>query len=203
MNAAQKEAIEYALDELMATQPDLQPFLDTSKPEPFFVKSLENVQGDERDTIIISVGYGKTPDGALSLNFGPLNRDGGWRRLNVLVTRAKWQTILITSIRSHELGAINPNNRGALMLRNFIEFAEHDCKLPADVAVTTDEETNDFEDAVASAIRDYRFVVDEQVGASGYRIDLAVRDPRDANRYMLAIECDGATYHSGRTAPGS
>lgn len=200
MNSSQKEAIECALDELIVNRPDLQAFFDTSKPEPFFVKSLENVQGDERDTIIISVGYAKTPEGALSLNFGPLNRDGGWRRLNVLVTRAKWQTILITSIHSHELGAINPNNRGALMLRNFIEFAEHHCKLPANVAMSTDEETNDFEDAVAAAIRDYRFTVDEQVGASGYRIDLAVRDPRDSNRYILAIECDGATYHSGRTA---
>lgn len=200
MNAAQKEAIEYALDELVAADPDLQPFLDTSKPEPFFVKSLENVQGDERDTIIISVGYAKTPDGALSLNFGPLNRDGGWRRLNVLVTRAKWQTILITSIRSHELGAINPNNRGAIMLRNFIEFAENNCKLPTDITVSTNEETNDFEDAVAAVIRDYKFTVDEQVGASGYRIDLAIRDPRNLNRYLMAVECDGATYHSGRTA---
>ena len=86
------------------------------------------------------------------------------------------------------------------MLRNFIEFAEHNCKLPADVSVSTDEETNDFEDAVAAANRDYKFTVDQQFGASGYRIDLAIRDPRDHNRYMLAIECDGATYHSGRTA---
>ena len=200
MNSSQTEAIEYAIDELTANMPDLLPLLDTNRAEPFFIKSLENVQGDERDTIIISVGYGKTVDGSLSLNFGPLNRDGGWRRLNVLVTRAKWQTILVTSLHSHELGAINPNNRGALMLRNFIEYAEQGCRLPADLAIVSNEETNDFEDAVAVALRDRGFIVDEQVGASGYRIDLAIRDPRNTNRYLIAIECDGATYHSGRTA---
>jgi very-short-patch-repair endonuclease len=200
MNASQKEAIEYAIDEMITDKPNLLPFMDPNNPEPFFVKSLENVQGDERDTIIISIGYAKTVEGSLSLNFGPLNRDGGWRRLNVLVTRAKWQTILVTSLKSHELGAINPNNKGALMLRNFIEYAERGCQLPPDLAIPTGEETNDFENAVAAALRDCRIEVDEQVGASGYRIDLAIRDPRDINRYIMAVECDGATYHSGRTA---
>ncbi len=164
------------------------------------MKSLENVQGDQRDTMIISVGYAKTSDGALSLNFGPLNRDGGWRRLNVLVTRAKWQTILVTSLQSHELSAISPNNKGAVMMRNFIEYAEHGAQLPPDPVTITDEETNDFKEAVAAALRDRGLKVDEQVGASGYRIDLAVRDSRDTNRYVMAVECDGATYHSARTA---
>lgn len=200
MNVSQKEAVEEALDEFLATRPHLTGLLDTQKKEPFFVKSLENVQGDERDTIIISVGYAKTPDGALSYNFGPLNREGGWRRLNVLVTRAKWQTILVTSLRSQELGGINPNNRGAVILRNYIEYAEKGAELPAEAPVLTAEETNDFENGVAAALREAGCLVDEQVGASGYRIDLAVRDPRDPNRYLLAVECDGATYHSSRTA---
>jgi len=200
MNASQKEAIEEALDELISKKPELQIFRDTNRPEPFFVKSLENVQGDERDTIIICIGYAKTSTGALSLNFGPLNSDGGWRRLNVLVTRAKWQTILVTSLRSHELSAINPLNKGAIMLRNYIQYAEESGKLSPDPVTTTNEETNDFEDSIATALRDRGLVVDEQVGASEYRIDLAIKDPRDNNRYIMAVECDGATYHHTKTA---
>ncbi len=124
LNSSQKEAIEEALEEELASRPDLAPMLDCSNTESMFVKSLENVQGDERDTMIISVGYGRDADGGLSMNFGPINRDGGWRRLNVLVTRAKWQCILVTSLRSRELSGINPNNRGAVSLRNYLEYAE-------------------------------------------------------------------------------
>lgn len=200
MNVAQREAIEELLDERFLERPELHERLHANAEEPFFIKALENVQGDERDTIIISVGYGKTATGALSLNFGPLNQEGGWRRLNVLVTRARWQTILVTSMRAHELAGINPNNRGAVALRNFIDYAERGCALPPEAAVRTDAETNDFEDAVAEALRARGFDVDQQVGASEYRIDLAIRDPRDPDRYLLGIECDGATYHSARTA---
>jgi len=200
MNNQQKEAIEDAVADAMQLHPDLLPLMDREKPEPFFVKSLENVQGDERDTMIISVGYGKDTTGHLSLNFGPLNSQGGWRRLNVLVTRAKWQTVLVTSMRSHELTGLNPNNRGPIALRNFIAYGERSCELPQPPAAPTGDETNDFEDAVATALRDRGFSVDEQVGASKFRIDLAVRDRREPSRYVLGIECDGATYHSTRTA---
>ena len=170
------------------------------RPEPFFIKALENVQGDERDTIIISVGYGKSSSGALSFNFGPLNQHGGWRRLNVVVTRARWHTILVTSMRSEELVGVNPNNLGAVHLRNFIAYAERGAQLPAAPPGPTGDETNDFEDGVAEALRERGLVVDQQVGTSGYRIDLAIRDPRDSARYVLGVECDGATYHSAKTA---
>lgn len=200
MNVTQREAIEDALNELILERPDLPALLDPGKPEPFFIKALENVQGDERDTMIISIGYGRTVEGTLGLNFGPLNQEGGWRRLNVLVTRAKWHTILVTSMRSQELGGVNPNNRGAIALRNFIAYAERGGELPAAPPVLTPGETNDFEDAVAEALRERGFEVDQQVGASDYRIDLAIRDARDRNRYVLGVECDGATYHSARTA---
>jgi len=200
MNVAQREAIEELLDELLLERPDLVPRLRAHVEEPFFIKALENVQGDERDTIMISVGYGRTASGALSYNFGPLNQEGGWRRLNVLVTRARWQTILVTSMRAHELSGINPNNPGAVALRNFIEYAERGCELPPAPTVITEHETNDFEDAVAERLRERGLRVDQQVGASEYRIDLAIRDPRDPHRYLLGVECDGATYHSAKTA---
>lgn len=200
MNTTQREAIEISLNELIEERPALSALLAKTRPEPFFIKALENVQGDERDTMLISMGYAKTAAGALSLNFGPLNRDGGWRRLNVLVTRAKWQTIMVTSVRSGELSAVQPSNRGAFMLRKFIEYAEQEGILPPDPAEHTRAETNDFEEAVAEALRQSGLQIDEQVGVGAYRIDLAVRDPRDTTRYLLGIECDGATYHSARTA---
>ncbi len=199
MNANQREAIEDAVSEELQERPDLAALLDEG-PEPFFVKSLENVQGDERDAMVISVGYGKDANGHLTLNFGPLNMEGGWRRLNVLVTRAKWQTILVTSMRSHELAGINPQNRGAVALKNFIEYAERDCELPPSPATLPGGETNDFEDAVCQALRERGLQVDQQVGASKFRIDLAIRDRRDPSRYVLGVECDGRTYHSSRIA---
>jgi very-short-patch-repair endonuclease len=134
------------------------------------------------------------------MNFGPINSEGGWRRLNVLVTRAKWECILVASLRSQDLAGVNPNNRGAVSLRNFLEFAERNGELPAEAAVRTNAETNEFEEAVRSALVDRGLTVDMQVGASRYRIDLAVRDPRNERRYLLGIECDGVSYHSARTA---
>ena len=201
MNAQQKEAIEDAVAEALEQRPDILPLMDpASAHEPFFVKSLENVQGDERDAMMISVGYGKDANGHPSLNFGPLSKEGGWRRLNVLITRAKWHTTVVTSFRSHELSGLSPNNRGPIALRDFIAYAERKCELPQPPSVPTADETNDFEDAVATALRDRGLTIDEQVGASKFRIDLAIRDRRDASRYVLGIECDGATYHSTRTA---
>jgi len=200
LNVTQREAIEETLDELILQRPDLASLLDRARPEPFFIKALENVQGDERDSMIISVGFGKGPTGALTFNFGPLNQEGGWRRLNVLITRARWQTILVTSLQSHELAGVNPNNRGAVALRDFIAYAERGGELPPQPPVVTEAETNDFEDAVAEALRDRGLLVAQQVGASEYRIDLAIRDPRDPSRYLLGVECDGATYHSAKTA---
>ena len=201
MNATQREAIEEEIETLLSSHPNLVPLLDLRRrPEPFFIKALENVQGDERDTMVISVGYAKNAAGALAYNFGPLNLDGGWRRLNVLVTRARWHTLLVTSLRSHELAGVNPENRGAVALRNFIAYAEQGAALPAEPAAVMDAETNDFEDAVAEILRERGFHVDQQVGSSAYRIDLAVRDQRDPRRYLLGVECDGATYHGSRTA---
>jgi very-short-patch-repair endonuclease len=200
MGISQKEAIEDAISEEIATRPDLQPFFDPKRHEGYFVKSLENVQGDERDTMIISVGYGRDREGGLSMNFGPVNAEGGWRRLNVLVTRAKWECILVSSLKASDLSQVNPNNRGAVALRSFLEFADRGGEVPSEPAIQTQAETNDFEDAVRAALIDRGLTVDAQVGASRYRIDLAVRDPNNPRRYVLGVECDGITYHSSRTA---
>jgi very-short-patch-repair endonuclease len=200
-NASQKEAIEDALEEELQTQKTLATLMDPERKEAFFIKSLENVQGDERDVIIISVGYGKAQDGKMSLNFGPLNTSGGWRRLNVLVTRAKWKTVLVTSIRSSELIGINPENKGPVGLKNYIQYAETGfLNESKEAAKLLGEETNDFEDSVRRELELRGFKVDAQVGVGSFKIDLAVRDPNNATGYALGIECDGATYHSSRSA---
>ncbi|HOQ44600.1 MAG TPA: DUF3320 domain-containing protein [Bryobacteraceae bacterium] len=198
LNLSQKEAIEDAISEIKLDRPDLAHFFEPNRDNAVFVKSLENVQGDERDTMIISVGYGRDQAGGFSMDFGPINRDGGWRRLNVLVTRAKWECIVVASIRASDLAGVNPNIRGAVALRDFLAYAERNGELPAEAPVLTNAETNEFEEAVRAALIDRGLKVDMQVGASRYRIDLAVRDPRDERRYLLGIECDGATYHSAR-----
>jgi len=203
MNVSQKEAVEDALDEALSNRPDLRAALEakTNEPdEPFFVKPLENVQGDERGAIIITVGYGPDLRGEVHLNFGPLNQEGGWRRLNVLVTRAKYLTVLVTSLRSDQLRDVSPSNRGATALREFIAYAERGGRLAPGAARLTNQEPNDFEDSIAAALVSRGLEVDQQIGASSYRIDLAVRDPRDPSWYVIGIECDGATYHSSRTA---
>lgn len=200
LNVSQKEAIEDALDEVLQLRADLRARLASDGQEPFFVKSLENVQGDERDTMIISVGYGRDPSGTLYLNFGPLNQEGGWRRLNVLVTRAKYLSVLVTSLRSADLGAVAPDNRGAMALKQFIEYAERGGRIAPETPRISDATTNEFEEEIAAGLRARGIDIDEQVGASSFRIDLAVRDPRDPNWYVLGIECDGATYHSSRAA---
>lgn len=200
LNISQKEAIDDTIREELAERPDLAALWDRDSEEPHFVKALEQVQGDERDTMIISVGYGRDADGALTYNFGPINVQGGERRLNVLVTRAKWHTIIVTSLRSTELSGINPNNKGASHLRDYIAYAESGGVLPRPPATDTDGETNDFEDAVREALIERGLDVDAQVGAGRYRIDLAIRDRRDPQRYVLGIECDGVTYHASKTA---
>ncbi len=200
LNISQMEAIEDALDEVLLLRGDLAERLYKDDPEPFFIKALEHVQGDERDTIIISIGFGPDHSGAVHKNFGPINSEGGWRRLNVLVTRAKYLTVLFTSMKSAQLADVSPSNRGATALKQFIEYAERGGRLPQENPSLTNAPTNDFEDAIASALRNRGLVIDEQVGVSQYRIDLAVRDPRDPTWYVLGIECDGATYHSLKTA---
>ncbi len=200
-NSSQKEAIEDALEEELQDNKNLASLMDPEKTEAFFIKSLENVQGDERDVIIISVGYGKAQDGKMSLNFGPINTAGGWRRLNVLVTRAKWKTILVTSIRSSELVGINPENKGPVGLKNYIQYAETGYLNEArEAAKLLAEETNDFEDSVRRELELRGFKVDAQVGVGSFKIDLAVRDPKNSTGYALGIECDGASYHSSRSA---
>jgi very-short-patch-repair endonuclease len=199
LSTAQKEAIEEEIAKLRNERPDLEQLLQPQGKEPFDVKPLENVQGDERDTIIISIGYGKDSSGVLSLNFGPINTSGGQRRLNVAVSRARWQTILVTSILAHDIDESRVTTAGPKILKRYLHFAK-DGRLPSESMGSGGESESPFEVAVYDALREKGLEVDRQVGVSSYRIDLAIRDSERPGRYILGVECDGATYHSAIVA---
>jgi very-short-patch-repair endonuclease len=164
--------------------------------EDFFVKNLENVQGDERDVIFVSVGYGPMLAGQplSSMSFGPVNAEGGARRLNVLFTRAKLRCEIFASFDPGEISIERSKSEGVRVLKRFLDFAQTgilDEKRP--IGAPAD---SPFEEMVADAIRAMGYEVDHQVGSAGFRIDLGIRHPDLPGKYILAVECDGATYHS-------
>lgn len=163
--------------------------------EPFFVKNLETVQGDERDTIIFSVGYAKNQSGVLVHNFGPLNKKGGERRLNVAVTRAKCNVKLVSSIKSTDIDLSRSAAEGTRLLKEYLYYAEHGVP-SAHTAGGGDGSESDFEKEVCGFLRENGYSVDMCVGCSGKRIDLAVKD-KGGEDYVIAVECDGPVYRSG------
>ena len=164
--------------------------------EEVFVKNLENVQGDERDAILISVGYGPVAAGGRlsAMAFGPVSGEGGERRLNVLFTRARRRCEIFLSFDPGDIDLARTKSRGAMVLKRFLTFAETGVlKPPSSTGADFD---SPFEEDVARVVRNLGYVAEPQVGSAGFRIDLAVRHPEKAGQYMLAVECDGATYHS-------
>ena len=198
-NLKQARRIEDELEILRRRDPSLEAAFFTRHPEePFFVKNLENVQGDERDVILISVGYGKLSGGSLPMNFGPLNKDGGERRLNVLITRAKRRCVVYSNFVAADVDLRRSKARGIKALKVFLKYAASGV---LDVPEATGREADSpFEEAVATALRARGHDIEHQVGSAGFFIDLAVVDPDQPGRYLLGLECDGAMYHSARSA---
>jgi very-short-patch-repair endonuclease len=201
----QQTMVENLLDEARRKHPEIEVHFGENAPiegEPIFVKNLESVQGDERDVIMFSICYGPNEAGKVSMNFGPLNRDGGHRRLNVAVTRAKFELLVFSSLKADHIDLTRTRAVGVRDLKYFLDFAERGRK--ALLAITTAdgdvEPESEFERQVASYIKSVGFDVHLQVGCSNYRIDIGVIDPKRPGRYMLGVECDGATYHSAATA---
>jgi very-short-patch-repair endonuclease len=197
-SVAQRDAILDELEWRRKQSPATEPFFAASNAEPFFVKNLENIQGEERDAIFISIGYAKDASGYMAMAFGPLSAEGGERRLNVLISRAKELCVVFSSIRSEDIDLARAKTLGPRALKSFLRFAETgEMDTPA---ATGRDFDSDFERQVAAALRQHGHVVDCQVGTAGFIIDLAVVDPDRPGRYLLGIECDGATYHSSRWA---
>ena len=198
-NLAQADAIENHLEQFRRQKPELERYFATDRPEKFFVKNLESVQGDERDVLIFSVGYGKDKFGRLTMNFGPINASGGERRLNVAVTRARKKVIVVSSIRASDFDLAGMNKEGVRVLQRYLDFAERGQDALA-LQTGGGEFESPFEQSVASRIRGLGFGVVPQVGCSSFRVDLGIVDPAHPGRFVLGVECDGASYHSSATA---
>ena len=218
-NENQKDLIQSQFDKKLDTDVSFQQLHSLAvegkkiDDRPFF-KNIENVQGDERDIIIFSIGYAKDSDGVFGNRFGTLSKVGGQNRLNVAITRARQEMMVICSI---DPGLIKETskNLGPRRLRQFLEYSRASSqlnkkgveeilsKINQNMAVsdkTTLEFDSPFETQVYKALSRHGYTVHTQIGASDYKIDLAVVHPDDPNRYVLAIECDGATFHSSKSA---
>lgn len=200
MNQPQRELIDTLIQRAEKDDPALAAFRARHEGtlEPFGVKNLENVQGDERDVIFVSVTYGPGPNGVVAQNFGPVNATGGERRLNVLFTRAKYRLDVFCSFEPTSLRVTESSPRGLVVLRDYLRYAKEGTLEGG--RFTGRDPDSDFEIEVARAIRAHGFDVHAQVGAAGYFLDLAIVDPDHPGRYILAVECDGATYHSAKSA---
>lgn len=199
-SSAQEEAISGALERRSTTEPALAGLLDDhDRLSGFFVKNLENVQGDERDIIIFSLGYGPDENGKFSMNFGPINREGGWRRLNVAITRARRRVEVVSSFRAGDMR--DTTSDGLRHLRGYLDFAARGVPaLALDVEGSKGDAESPFEEDVLSVISSWGYDVVTQVGSAGYRIDLGVKHPDKPGEFVLAVECDGAAYHSATAA---
>ena len=198
----QQQAIETVIRERRLKNQEFESFFAEDKEEAFFVKNLENVQGDERDTIIFSIGYAKDNTGVFRMNFGPLSKSGGERRLNVAITRAKFNVKLVGSIMPTDIDTDKISSEGPKLLRAYIDFAINGPSVLEREITESDivEHDSPFEEAVYNFLDRKGYRLGTQVGCSGYRIDMAVKHPTLSGIYVLGIECDGAAYHSARTA---
>ncbi|MEF3817194.1 DUF4011 domain-containing protein [Acinetobacter baumannii] len=201
MNSQQRDEIEHQLELRLSQSTFLQELYDKKMKshEPIFIKNLENVQGDERDVIVISMTYGPSHiGGKVFQRFGPINQSSGWRRLNVLFTRSKKRMHIISSMSSSDILSSESSSKGVSALKAFLRYCEtgflHEEK------ATGKAPDSDFEIAVMKALADHGYDCEPQLGVAGYFLDLAVKNPDNPGEYLMAVECDGATYHSAKSS---
>jgi very-short-patch-repair endonuclease len=200
-NTEQMNLIEDLLDEERRKDPTLESYFSEMELEPLFVKNLESVQGDERDIIYFSITYGPDLTGVVSMNFGPMNRDGGERRLNVAITRARHELRVFSSLNSEQFDLSRTQAAGVRDLKHFLEFAERGPRALAEANKgSLGGFESPFEEAVADALAGKGWRVHTQIGASSFRVDLGVVHPDAPGTYLCGVECDGATYHRSATA---
>ncbi|MCX5569974.1 DUF3320 domain-containing protein [Kaistia nematophila] len=201
-NGEQQRLIENLLDAERRNRPELELFFDPkSWHEPVFVKNLENVQGDERDVILFSVAVAPDASGRAVATISSLNKEGGHRRLNVAITRARREMVVFATLHPDQIDLSRTAARGVRDFKHFLEFAQRGTRALAEAFVLTGGETESpFEDAVKKALESRGWIVHTQIGVSGFRIDLGIVDPDAQGRYLAGVECDGATYHRSATA---
>lgn len=194
----QQQTLLDMLDERRRQFPEIESFFSSSPDEPFFIKNLENVQGDERDVIFISIGYGRDSKGALAMRFGPLSNDGGERRLNVLISRARRQCVVFSSITANEIDLNRAQGRGVQALKTYLETARAG-HLPLE-RQSVEPIHSPLEETVQAVLEEEGYEVHRRLGIAGLFIDLAVVDPDEHGRYLLGIEFDGPNYNAARSS---
>ena len=197
---AQAHAIDDQLETRRRQDDSAEEFFSSHPEEPFFVKNLENVQGDERDVIFISVSYGRDATGQVSHNFGPLNNQGGGRRLNVLITRAKRRCHVFTNLSADDIDLNRTASEGVRVLKTFLAYAQTGFMpddVPYESGFTVD---SPFQQEVVRRLQERGYQVHQEVASHNKFVDIGVVDPERPGRYILGIECDGASYHSSRSA---
>ena len=196
-NSNQQSLIEDSLNSMFVKNPDLEK-IAMQLHEPIFIKNLENVQGDERDVILFSIGYGADKDGKVAMNFGPLNRDGGWRRLNVAVSRARYEMKVFSTLTSDQIDLNRTSAEGVAGLKDFLEYVEKGRLVSKNGC---DSENRDgFVENVAMELRKMGYEVRTNIGNSGYKIDIGIVNPYNPTSYLMAVICDGYNYSSSRCA---
>lgn len=200
MNQVQKDLIESEMDRAFIEHPHAAKYRGKwqNTLESFFVKNLESVQGDERDAIFISTVYGPDKNGTVMQRFGPINRAGGYRRLNVLFTRAKKNMVVFTSLKPEDINVSDNSSEGLRAFRGFLAYASKG--IIDEGKPVKAEPDSDFEIWVKERLESIGCEVIPQVGVAGYRIDLGIKHPKYPYGYLVGVECDGATYHSSKSA---
>ena len=198
-SSVQQNLIDDLLNEEFKMKPEMEK-LALESLEPIFIKNLENVQGDERDIILFSVGYGPDKLGKVYLNFGPLNREGGWRRLNVAITRARYEMKVFSTLRADQIDISRTSSEGVASIKAFLEYSEK-----GKMALPFKENINNttpsyFERMISEEIEKIGYSVQTNIGSSGYKIDIGVVNPKKPSEYILGILTDGKTYHAAKTA---
>lgn len=193
----QGNLIEDDLTEELDRHPELKEIAYNS-PEPIFIKNLENVQGDERDVILFSIGYGADKDGKVSMNFGPLNNAGGERRLNVAVSRARYEMIVYSSLKSSQIDLKRSQAKGVEGLKGFLEFAETG-HLPILESTLHDHDKNVMVKQICEMLTEQGYLATPNVGRSNFKVDIAVSSAKQPEKYILGILCDGKTYYETKT----
>ena len=200
-NAQQQGLILDLLDAERKANPEFEWFFSDDREEPLIVKNLENIQGDERDVMLFSITFGTDQAGKITMNFGAMNKDGGEKRLNVAVTRARAELHVFASITADQIDMTRTRARGVADLKAFLDFAGRGAvALAGQDSGSVGPADSPFEEAVRDALTAKGWEVHSQIGVSGFRIDLGVRHPDHAGAWLAGVECDGARYHSSATA---
>ncbi len=198
-NIVQQALIDDMLADKFHERPELEQYA-AEMHEPLLVKNLENVQGDERDVILFSIGYGPDKDGKVSMNFGPINRDGGWRRLNVAISRARKRMIVFSTITSDMIDLSRTAAEGVAGLKGFLEYAQKGSSVLTTRSQTVPRSENSIEKLIAEEINRAGFKTRCNIGCSEYKLDIGIIDPDDESKYILGVMCDGQTYADTKTA---